>query len=1195
MNSPEESAVRDLGQFTMGVLNGLLDMHSTAASFINYSFPMRTVKAVVRRGSENAELINQIADSLNHLVIYLNEEIVEYAKKASPVGMESRYFTELLKRIHLLYEVWLAMEVHKDYQDYELTKHVDASREAVKLAYEISKNYDRWKELNPKLREFFLDEKEDVKSAVEDVEPTLFARDDGVVTSLAHEQAQSDEDGKKKQFVMKTEKVLNNYRAKNPDYKTMRELINATANFRLDGIHSENLINEIIAVWDMAIEHQMENSEEKHTFTALLKKVFLLFTEKQRNDLAAKLYDKYKEESDDVLPNLENFIENFSAGLTGALNSLPLDSTTLSNNTIAFDKVKDRLIWYLFVSPVNTLHQLLLICIDNKGYVPLIIRICRSLPTLFDRSVHITPNAYEDVKKERVLITLLHRIFVIGRTTWTNAAQWENAAFMTMSFGKCRKRKDGQPETAEDKALIDSHSLIEFALTELPRNQRKPQKAVEMFTRMLQRLLANNNNARMLATYRFGNSFQETGDAVLPTPIIIQLMYELLIEYEGTSAEISDAVREILKSIGGRMEADGVVFDSDTCAYLTEESFNGAPWWIKYSINSWFSFSLQKPKRQVPSGVYQTLSEANKDLFEQIKAEETASVSECYLRSLFELGLFDVELAIDLLHYGHHAKFGGSDAVEKIALAFVDSYGKRLAKRNGGVEIGKLVKAMLKTFDPIRELVPLKAYSNYYFDSVSKIEHIIVLFMAARIAREKELSAKRVGTSEEVQITYDERLTAIQVAEHLMDIFCETAKAHVEGEASEVAKLREHANSVIFTPGVTEEKWKLMTERDEREQSLVMQVTMLYLNCSHFCRLYQNPPIKLQQLMNVTLDKQFDSQKLVAKMVMDEALTDQRKGEVVYAIVDPPAEPKNPEKEVVQPVKQSELMPSKQPQQSSRHEIESTSAENLMFGQNGEHRHERRGIQYGNRNWTVRPKQYTENERLSQRGPRSERERTGYRPKWTPVNDTQTFNPRDRDAVYSRTKNAPSGDYDHSSRDKRLFDHEKLYFDDRRSPFDPDVRRHSESRSYNTWNSPSSRRFPSESEFSHEDSENRLLDKTVRFVHGYSQRDTISSSRAGSSSSPPPKAKEVKQKKEYGGDFGGRRHGPTRKPADRNSFSMDQEEEGKKRVKAVHSEERRPRSGARSWRFPLLLNPSSVLHSLIAHFDSLFIFLIRFY
>ena len=181
---------------------------------------------VIRRGSEDPELINQIFDHINHLVIYLNEEIVETSRKATPVGMEDRHFTELQKRMQLMYEVWLGMKMNEAYQVPALMNHVEASREAVKYAYgtcegenlfnfilgEAVKNltftdYHRWKKLPSELREFFLDEQKEVKSAVEEVEPIMFAREDGVVSSIAHEKANSDDEGKKKQFVAKTEKV----------------------------------------------------------------------------------------------------------------------------------------------------------------------------------------------------------------------------------------------------------------------------------------------------------------------------------------------------------------------------------------------------------------------------------------------------------------------------------------------------------------------------------------------------------------------------------------------------------------------------------------------------------------------------------------------------------------------------------------------------------------------------------------------------------------------------------------------------------------------------------------------------------------------------------------------------------------------------------------------------------------------------
>uniref|UniRef100_A0A1I7UYT9 ANK_REP_REGION domain-containing protein n=1 Tax=Caenorhabditis tropicalis TaxID=1561998 RepID=A0A1I7UYT9_9PELO len=641
MNNPEESAVTDLCHFVNLVLNGMIDVHHSAFELIQYSFQVRSLKDVVRRGSENPELIPQIEDQIHHLVIYLNEEIIALCGKASPIGLDDSHFVVLHKRLQLMYEMWKAMKTNKKYEAAELMSHVDASREAMKIIYGDCKNYHRWKELSTDLQEFFLDEKKEELSVIEEVEPAWFAREDGVVSSIAHEKAQSEDEGKKKQFVAKTEKVLSNYRAKNPDYKTMRELVENQGNFRLEGIYCDNLIEEFISVWDTAIDLETEHSDKKYSFGALLRKVFMMMTDKRKNDFAIKLFDKYKQDSNDVLPCLENFVENFQAGLTKAINDLPLDSNVLSNKMELFEEKKDPIMWYLFISPAYTVQQLLTICVDNKGYIPIIGRIFRSIPTLFERSISVTSLRSEKMKKEKLLITLLHKVFRIGRTTWTTGSQWENAAMITMSCAKERKRKEGQLARPEDKALLDPFSLLNFALTELLEENRKPQKSVEVFVKILQRLLANNNNMRIYTNYRFANSFTDDGENVLPTPIIIQLMFDLLIEYDGQSIEICDSAREILKSIGGRLKNDEVIFDGDTCVYLTEGNFNSAPWWIKYSIYTWFSMSLGNPKKQIPSGVFKTIPEQFLDEFEQIKSEEMSTVPDCYLRSLFELGLFD--------------------------------------------------------------------------------------------------------------------------------------------------------------------------------------------------------------------------------------------------------------------------------------------------------------------------------------------------------------------------------------------------------------------------------------------------------------------------------------------------------------------------------------------------------------------------
>lgn len=90
--------------------------------------------------------------------------------------------------------------------------------------------------------------------------------------------------------------------------------------------------------------------------------------------------------------------------------------------------------------------------------------------------------------------------------------------------------------------------------------------------------------------------------------------------------------------------------------------------------------------------------------------------------------------------------------------------------------------------------------------------------------------------------------------------------------------MRREVEVLLFsTPGTTPNQFKAMVEKENREQSLALQLSMIYLNCSYFCRLYQQVPIKLQQLMNSTLEKQFDSQKFLAKKVMDDVLTEKRK------------------------------------------------------------------------------------------------------------------------------------------------------------------------------------------------------------------------------------------------------------------------------------------------------------------------------
>ncbi len=55
---------------------------------------------------------------------------------------------------------------------------------------------------------------------------------------------------------------------------------------------------------------------------------------------------------------------------------------------------------------------------------------------------------------------------------------------------------------------------------------------------------------------------------------------------------------------------------------------------------------------QVPTGLYKALPVAARGEFEQIHVDSAFSPVECFLRSIFELAVFDVTLANDVIDLG---------------------------------------------------------------------------------------------------------------------------------------------------------------------------------------------------------------------------------------------------------------------------------------------------------------------------------------------------------------------------------------------------------------------------------------------------------------------------------------------------------------------------------------------------------------
>ncbi|CAB3405124.1 unnamed protein product [Caenorhabditis bovis] len=895
MTSTSENSLRDIEKFRASV-RCAFDLYETSSALLSYAFGPRELIDVVQRACEDESLVKQCTELLLNVVDWLNEEITVMASKMEQVGLTSAEFGEFRERLILLYEVDRAVNACDDLITSEMQEMLNSTIDAVLSAYQSTKSHDvsQWKRLKTPYYQFFTKQSSTLSQENLASPPQIYAREDGVVSSIAFEKARNDVDGKKCVFVSRLVRILNGIRADAKfDIEGMREIVAASATFTIDDRDAEEIFDRFLSVWDSTLE--LKKRDEPYLFVEMLRKFFAQLSPTKKNAIAGMLLAKYNE-TEHLLPNLENFIRNYQQQLTELLNRLPHDHQKLTTEADKFEELKNQMAWFLLATPVTCLHQLLQLCITNKGFVPAVVKVCRAIPVLFEARVFATngDDGVEQHTPEPVLIINLRRIFKIGSLNWRSLDEWNNAAYLALSFAKKRKGK-----LDDDPPLLNPYDLIQLVVEELVRvNNGKHRIGAAIFAKMLSRLFANNANNKEVATYKWATSLNQpkrlielhpiripipiSEDDTVPTPELILLLYDILMENDGH--ETSEHCRDTIRSIGFRLEEEQIRFDDETIEFFAMKRFNNGQWWIKYSIFVWLNYALNSPKLQVPSGIYTALAESENDDFEPIISSEQSSAAECYLRSLFELGLFDVELAIELVNRGFDVRLDEDESVHRMAMALVDCYGKKFSQKKASAQIAELLRRMLDVFDPTRFFKRLESWSASMFEGLKSIDHLLLLSRAVKIAFERKNSMFVRDTSAIPARGFEEIEGVEQIATQLLDVFCETSKKLIDDEYISVSQYREETRKALFeTKEARPEIWKMKALLERREQKLMFQMNAIFEEAVCFTRQMQQIPTKLHILLVTIVEKMPLMQKFATNKVLDEMITEKSTKQTVYA------------------------------------------------------------------------------------------------------------------------------------------------------------------------------------------------------------------------------------------------------------------------------------------------------------------------
>lgn len=298
--------------------------------------------------------------------------------------------------------------------------------------------------------------------------------------------------------------------------------------------------------------------------------------------------------------------------------------------------------WYTLVSPQNTVQELLCLSINNPRLIPLVVNLCRRIPSLFyDRKLKVA-RRHNEIVEEKLLMVALRKIIEKGRLNWTEGALWDNLEPLVLELSK---------QTFHEKALLSKESLLDSMLRELCSRNRTPMKSVETIARITNSIL--DVQSKVPFQIKLATSMRDQAEeGLFLTPSIFLYLLRLLRSLGTTSVKALESTKGVLKSIGARMKEENRVFDEETRKQLLEGELYYEEWWIEYCMSTWFFSALKITKRRLPSGIYSLLPDGIKDNFKLRGRPEDANPLDAYNVAIRELELFDMDRAIEVRSFG---------------------------------------------------------------------------------------------------------------------------------------------------------------------------------------------------------------------------------------------------------------------------------------------------------------------------------------------------------------------------------------------------------------------------------------------------------------------------------------------------------------------------------------------------------------
>lgn len=626
------------------------------------------------------------------------------------------------------------------------------------------------------------------------------------------------------------------------------------------------------------------------TFFGLLKKLFVCCSD---IDKAMRTFYSQSRSAngDGQLPNWKKYYSaaKYDKELVRIINGIG-DQNIFANNPCLLERTAKDIGFLFFIAVKPTLWSVLHHCLDNRLIVPNVMKVLRQLHAIREEKLEIS-DGKDNAEKRQIPIVLYAVRRMLHLESMSSDDRRKNFAYLVSSLSRERraiikgKQESMSLSSNEDpqavihygevveRALVDGVELLRgFILPELF-NQVEVSLVLEILHRCLSDLGARRTPIQWCTEVTDVDYSESTFFEDMSAPILLKLLIDIFCSNSREDKEIDSLCLKCIAALGANLACNEVLFDERTSDFILK-CLNKHDWTLKYATVTWLSTSLRNPKREIPTGLYKALSEELQRNYQQIVVDFEFSATECFLRSIFELAALSPKLAVEFINQGFTVRPGEEELCRKISVALLDVVSRNHSTVEIIIGMYEVLKALLLALDAaVSPNLPI-AFTESALYGFHLIQPLLVLgetVIIAYLGCEGNSSWKA------------ESRHCVEIAERLLQAFCQISKNHMEREMIDLRRSRQqNVNINIRDPRAIPEGAQI-----NRFSRVFMQLSQLFCSCCMITVDAKGIPDHLKVLLVTFANYQAELQEMYLGPSLDFIKTDSRAGSVVYAYANP--------------------------------------------------------------------------------------------------------------------------------------------------------------------------------------------------------------------------------------------------------------------------------------------------------------------